>query len=82
MLEIPHPHDTRLRAAAERRWQELMENLSGKGKAIFMTVTAANYRAHEKLKAELCELIAVISGGAWQATKMGPVDQLLTTCKS
>jgi hypothetical protein len=57
-LDFPHTHETRLRAAAEKHRIELMESLSPEGKAIYETVLAANDRSHEKLRAELCEIIA------------------------
>jgi hypothetical protein len=52
-LDPPHPHDTRLRAAAEQHRHELMESLSPEGKAIYETVSTSQ----DKFKADINALI-------------------------
>lgn len=65
MLE--HPHETRLAAAAARRRQELVDNLTSEGKAIYKMVTHASEATHLRHQKEIEAMIVAAVGGAVEA---------------
>jgi hypothetical protein len=70
-MDLPHPHDTRLRLATERRRQELMESLLPEGKAIYETASSTN----DKFRANMNALIISMVNAAVMAAVDTAVDR-------
>ncbi|XP_048551415.1 uncharacterized protein LOC125553793 [Triticum urartu] len=64
---MEHPHETRLAVAVARRRQELMDNLTSEGKAIYETVTQASEATHLRHQKELEAMIVAAVGSAVEA---------------